>query len=129
MAAISIAVAFKVIECASCAMPFAVIERFETDRRKDHSSFYCPAGHSNFFSHKTDEEKLREQVKDLQAAKDFEQQQRRAADAEAERLRKAVKRAKKRTANGICPCCHRTVKQMAAHMKTKHPEYVAEASK
>jgi hypothetical protein len=29
----------------------------------------------------------------------------------------------------VCPCCQRTVSQMARHIKTKHPEYVAERSK
>jgi hypothetical protein len=27
-------------------------------------------------------------------------------------------------AAGVCPCCKRTVKQLAAHMKEKHPEFV-----
>lgn len=30
---------------------------------------------------------------------------------------------KKRASAGICPCCNRTVSQMARHMKSKHPEF------
>jgi hypothetical protein len=34
-------------------------------------------------------------------------------------------RLRRRVANGVCPCCHRTFHQLARHMRTKHPEYVA----
>lgn len=37
----------------------------------------------------------------------------------------AAKKLRKRIKAGVCPCCHRTVKQMARHMATKHPNYDA----
>ena len=52
----------KMIECASCAMKFCVPDRFETDRRNDHKTFYCPNGHSNWYSGKNDLEKANEKV-------------------------------------------------------------------
>lgn len=30
---------------------------------------------------------------------------------------------KKRASAGVCPCCNRTVSQMARHMQAKHPDY------
>lgn len=56
-------VSMKVIQCANCHMPFAVPSRFEEDRRNDHESFFCPKGHSQFFPGKSDEERLRETLK------------------------------------------------------------------
>lgn len=40
--------------------------------------------------------------------------------------KKETKRLKKRAVAGTCPCCHRTVNAMVRHMKTKHPEFVAQ---
>ena len=118
------------VTCCVCKTPFSMPRYLYDARQVDHHLFWCPLGHEQLFAKgKTTEQQLREQVENLKAARDFESQQRRAAEAEAERLRKSVKRAKKRTACGVCPCCHRTVKQMAQHMKTKHPDYVAEATK
>ena len=51
--------------------------------------------------------------------------ERRAAERKAEKALKETKRLKKRAAAGTCPCCSRTVIQMARHMKTKHPDFVA----
>jgi hypothetical protein len=114
------------LQCANCTMTFGVPKRFEEDRRKDHKGFFCPAGHNNFFSGESDEEKLRRE-------RDIARQQVARAEEEAARARrKAInaeretKRLKKRAAAGTCPCCQRTVIQMARHMKTKHPEFVAE---
>lgn len=116
--------------CCRCNIEFAMPDWMITARKADHQTFYCPQGHPQCWPEgKSENQQLREQVENLKAAKDFEQQQRRAAEATSERLRKAQKRAKKRTANGVCPCCHRTVSQMAAHMKTKHPDYVKDAAK
>jgi hypothetical protein len=45
------------------------------------------------------------------------------------KLERAAKRHKTRTAAGTCPCCTRTFKQLAAHMKNKHPDYAKGDSK
>lgn len=112
--------------CGECQVDFAIPDWMYKARRADHHSFYCPHGHNRHYpAGKTETEKLREQVKDLEASRDFANQQRMAAQAEAVRLRKSAARAAKRSAAGVCPCCHRTIRQMAAHMKTKHPDYVA----
>ena len=53
-------------------------------------------------------------------ARDAERYQKNCARAQKAAKTKLIKRIK----NGICPCCNRTFKQLAAHMKNKHPEYV-----
>lgn len=42
------------------------------------------------------------------------------------RERKKKEQLETRAANGVCPCCHRTFKQLARHMKTKHPDFPGE---
>lgn len=124
------------VSCGHCDVDFWMPRYLYESRKVDGLTWYCPVGHPRVFANTSEKEQLLKQVADLAAARDFENQQRRSAEREAIllrdetlRLQKSVKRAKKRTANGVCPCCHRTVKQMAAHMKTKHPEYAKEASK
>lgn len=112
--------------CCECGVEFAMPDYLKQARLVDHKSFFCPLGHSQHYpAGKSELQQLRERVADLAAARDAANQQRMAAQAETERLRKAAKKAAKRTAAGVCPCCNRTVSQMARHIKTKHPEYVA----
>ena len=110
-------------------MPFAISSTFERERRRDHETFYCPAGHKQHFPAKSDLEKLRDQV----AAKDealrnaeHERDMERTRAANIAKKLKATETktatAAKRTAAGVCTCCNRTFKQLAAHMKNKHPE-------
>jgi hypothetical protein len=122
------------IECANCHMVFGIPTSFERDRRDDHASFYCPAGHSQWFPHKSDKEKLAAQL----------ERERQRLDAErtrSEYLRREVDRQKRKTAaqkgqltktknrikNGICPCCNRTFVDLGRHMSTQHPNYAEEA--
>lgn len=37
--------------------------------------------------------------------------------------RGVLTRLKNRVAAGVCPCCHRSFKQLSEHMKMKHPDY------
>jgi len=53
------------------------------------------------------------------ADRDHKEAQRRAEKA-------AKTRIKNRIGNGVCPCCNRTFKDLASHMKCKHPEYASD---
>jgi len=98
--------------------------------------FYCPYGHGQFFvAGETEAEKLRreldatrenlkwtqERLTATRSDRDHEQRRRRAVAGQLTRV-------KKRVSNGVCPCCTRTFTNMARHMKTKHPEFIAEAA-
>lgn len=50
------------------------------------------------------------------ADRDYTENRRRAEKAAKTRL-------KNRAKAGVCPCCNRTFKQLAAHMKTQHPNW------
>lgn len=76
-----------VIHCANCGMPFAITQDKSDRLRECHNTFYCPVGHPQSFTQKTEKERLRERVRELEAA-----EQKRAADsAKAARLARQKK--------------------------------------
>lgn len=45
---------FEILHCASCGIAFGITRDFEQRRRGDLKSFFCPAGHSQWFPGETD---------------------------------------------------------------------------
>lgn len=117
--------------CCRCKEPMWMTrESYETYRRNN-QTFYCVHGHQQHFTKgKSDAEKLQDQL-DAERRERQRQKQRVAMyqdEAKRERNRangykghatKITKRAKA----GVCPCCNRTFKQLAAHMANKHPQF------
>lgn len=141
---ISITTELETETCCACGMLFAMPAVFERARRRDHALFYCPAGHSQFYDAETEETKLRrerDRLKQALAERDdtITEERRRRVAAEAgeqaatERATAERRRANgykghatritKRAQGGVCPCCNRTFAALAAHMRTKHPEF------
>ena len=86
---------------------------------------YCPLGHVWAPSGEPEVEKVRRErdlARDRTAIARSERDQ---AEASRRAQKAATTRLKKRVGAGICPCCKRTVKQLAAHMKSKHPDYTS----
>lgn len=119
MATISELIALEVVCCSHCGMHFAITDQFKRARRNDHKSFYCPAGHSQYFPGESDKEAIARLKREKAAMIDQRDTAIRAkndADAKITRLKKRVKA-------GVCPCCKRTFKQLVAHMKHQHPNW------
>lgn len=113
----------ETLECANCAVVFAVPVRFIAQRREDHQNFYCPSGHVNYYPYETEAEKLRKQLSDqVRAATAMAERAKRAEQKQAE-LEKQILATKKRHAAALCPCCNRSFVQLRRHLQTKHPEY------
>ncbi len=117
-----------------CGMRHAIpaeLDDFQ-DRQHDNgerqTSIYCPLGHTHVRAGKGEAEKLREQLavkeRRLTATRELLRQEERSHSA----TRGHLTRTKNRVAHGVCPCCNRTFKQLSAHMKRKHPDYVAEST-
>lgn len=113
--------------CGECGVWFGLTEFMLDKRRKDGKSFYCPNGHSRAFR-ETEAMRLQRQLDDERQRRRAAQDLLHAEERSHTATRGHLTRQKKRAANGVCPCCNRTFKQLAAHMKNKHPEYVKEAS-
>lgn len=105
--------------CPSCGIEYAAPCVFMQEARKDPAiTFYCPNGHSRHFS-ESEADKLRRERDQLKQSLAFKD------DLIANRD-KRIKRMEKRAAAGSCPCCQRMFSNMSRHMKTKHPEFVAD---
>jgi elongation factor P hydroxylase len=131
-------------ECcyAGCGVLFAMTEDFDRARREDHRWWYCPNGHQQQYSGKTEAEKLKEQLAEERRQRQRAEQniaywQDEASEhrekAEHERRRANgykghATRISKRVKNGVCICCNRTFKDLAAHMATKHPTFTPQDS-
>ena len=111
------------LTCCNCGMTFAMPQTIMDERRKDHVNFYCPSGHTQHFPHETNEEKLKKQVEKLQKEKEWAAQALKLANEDASKAQKSLARLRTRAKAGVCPCCKRTVKQMAQHMATQHPDF------
>lgn len=122
--ALKVSVSLETMECCKCGITFAAPNTFWVQRKKDHSlNFYCPAGHSQVFAGETEAAKYKRlfeaEQQRLEWEKETNERQRRLLKTSTTKLTNL----KKRVANGVCPCCQRTVSQMARHMATKHPDY------
>lgn len=119
-------VTVKLVEetCCNCGTPFAIESALLAAFKKDHArSFTCPNGHSQHYIGQTEAE--RERARAVRA-EEVAAQNRRLYEGErleSERLRKVQGKLKKRIANGVCPCCHRSFIALKRHMDTKHPDY------
>lgn len=128
MTAIRTETILDVHNCARCGILYAAPRDFLARKQKavDANSWYCPNGHSQVFRDNDAErfQKLYEQEvnrnKDAKvkvaSLQEFNDQ---LANDLMDKA-KEVKNLKKRVAAGVCPDCHRTFKQLASHMKSKH---------
>ncbi len=61
-------VQYTVKACNHCGFQFALPNSFVARRREDHKSFHCPScGHSMYWPQLSDKERLKRQLKNVQA--------------------------------------------------------------
>lgn len=103
---------------------------YRAAKRSSKISFFCPYGHEAVFKEgDTEADILRRERDKLKQAHARLEDEKREAEARAEKAERASARLKKRAAVGTCPCCTRTFTNMARHMQIKHPDWKAEAVK
>lgn len=122
---------FVVEDCCVCGMQFAMTEDFRRRKLNNHEGFYCPSGHGQSYTGKTEAQKQRERADKLEQQADAARARAKYWREENERTtrsRSAVKgqltKTKKRIAGGACPCCNRSFVDLAKHMAGQHPEFV-----
>lgn len=104
---------------------YDLVHRQHEDGRAQRS-IYCPLGHPWTFAGESRTAQLERELASTRRSRAAAHDLLRAEERSHAATRGHLTRAKRRTAAGVCPCCHRTVKQLADHMATKHPEYVGE---
>lgn len=112
---------------SSCGILFAVPKTWNDERRRDHSSFYCPNGHIQSYLGESDVEKayrLRaETERTMQAKVNEARHAQLVAESERDKAIKAKRRIERRISKGVCACCNRTFADLQRHMATKHKDY------
>lgn len=120
------------INCGECGGTYAINEHYREQMYQKGGSWNCPYCSCGWgYSQNNENSKLKKQIETLERSKKFAERQAANEREEAKyqkncaRAQKAAKtRIKNRIKNGVCPCCNRTFKQLAAHMKNKHPDYM-----
>lgn len=111
-------------ECCRCGTVFAFAEELREKCLQDHSrQFYCPNGHPQHYLGETEAERLKRNLKWAHTRAARIERERDRAEARRRGQLAANTRLKKRIANGVCPCCKRTFKDLARHMAGQHPEF------
>lgn len=115
---------FAMITCAECGIHFAVPAHYQNCRAEDHKTFWCPNGHQQSYRRETEADKYKRLYND-EAAKMVPLREKYEAEKRAHtRIKKKLKSVETRAAAGVCPCCNRTFKQLAEHMKSNHQGFM-----
>jgi len=120
-----------------CGITFGVPYWWEQRRREDHTSWYCPNGHKQFFDAETEEEKLKKQLAEKDRMLSVRQTMLDDARKQTETLLRSnrsvrvhSKLIKTRVAAGVCPVgCKRHFTNLQRHIETKHPTWKSEEEK
>jgi hypothetical protein len=103
-------------ECAACGTVFGMNPHLERQLRQSHATFYCPAGHSNYFPGESEAERVKRLLKEEEA-----RHARTLARENTERMEKEkLARKLKRVGRGVCPDCNRSFTNLARHMCSQH---------
>lgn len=113
--------------CGECGIAWSAPKEFMDECRKmgESKTFYCPNGHPRVFA-ESEADKVRRERDRLQQMLAQRDDEILAERSRTKAEQKKVKKLTARAASGVCPCCNRTVRQMALHMKNKHPSFKTE---
>jgi hypothetical protein len=115
----------------SCGAEQAMTKEAYRILKQSAATFYCVHGHTRWYPPgESEEDKLRRERDRLKQNEAWYEQRLKDVQAEAEHERRRANgykghatRITKRAKAGVCPCCNRTFRQLAAHMANKHPEF------
>jgi hypothetical protein len=147
---------YRITECGSCGVLYVVPIKVYDHRHNKGGYNYCPNGHGwgwdkdNCQDEMTRRERDRLKQETARQAEEIERLQRIATEAQGRQFRaveafsvaieardrarrkardanKALRRAEKQAAHGICLHCDTSFADLSAHMAQKHPEEVLAA--
>jgi hypothetical protein len=125
--------ALVIVDCW-CGMRHAIPAALRDYQQRQHDEggpvpdVYCPLGHAHVPAGESLAAKLRRDLDRAHAATARAIADRDQVDASLRATKGALTKAKRRAANGVCPCCHRTFANVARHVAAKHPAYVDETA-
>ena len=110
------------LTCGNCGVTHCIPNELYETYKREGGFWHCPNGHRRGFTEGSlnrENERLKQQLAEKDDAIN-------RAREDTHRAQMELRRAQKRAAAGVCPCCQRTVSQLARHVKTAHPEYAKE---
>lgn len=110
------------IECVNCGVVYGLSAEFQAARRRDHKTWYCPNGHSQYYSVENAEERLKRERDAAWEAQSETRQQLASERKQHAATKGKVTKLRKRAQHGVCALCTRTFANYARHMATEHPE-------
>lgn len=124
-----------VVNC-SCGGVYAILESVRHQKEMEGGSWACPYCRTGWgFANNGTNARLRRELKREKKRTEWAQQDAKQQREQAEhneyrrRAEKAAKtKIKNRIANGVCPCCNRSFKNLHQHMSNKHPDFVPVSS-
>lgn len=118
------------ITCYKCGIPFAVPSAWQADRLRLRDAFWCPNGHEQYYTGKSEAEKLRDQLvreqhrrEQAEADANWQRRQRSVAERQVAARKGQVTKLRKRLEKGVCPCCDRYFPELHRHMEAQHPDW------
>lgn len=120
-----------VVSCSSCHVTYAIPTSFYKSALKwrgDRTDgrgwkICCPFGHTWWYVGETETEKLRRIANEARHRAAAERDLRQHTERKLAAQKGATTKARKRHADGVCPCCKRSFKQVREHMARMHPDY------
>jgi hypothetical protein len=110
------------IVCCSCGITFAMPSVRRRELLDNGGGFHCPNGHAQTYG-KGRADKLEEQLAQKQRELTAARCETTAEKLKREKAETELSRHKRRTKNGVCPCCQRSFLNLKRHLATKHPDF------
>lgn len=117
------------MQCPLCGIRYGLDAQFYSDQSAGKGKgWQCPNGHnlvvreSDADKYRREAERLRQQLAQKDDEIEWQRAQRKTDERRVSAAKGQITKLKKRAKAGVCPCCNRTFANMAAHMKTKHPD-------
>ena len=105
-------------DCPSCGVIYGMDEAYLVRRREDGKVWYCPNGHSVYFT-ESDLDRARKRIAALETeGLDLLRKNKQLANDVLDKIQER-KRLERRAKAGVCAFCHRTFQNVARHMQTK----------
>ena len=121
--AINTRIEFTKIHCGNCGGHYMIDERVRAIAYQTAGDWNCPYCQVRWGYEESEAQRLQKKLdrerglrRQEVERREHTERQLRAQKGENTKLRKRVKA-------GVCPCCNRTFRQLALHMKRMHPEY------
>ena len=120
--AITQEIKLEILNCCTCDIVFAMPDTMVRRMEDTGGLFYCSNGHPQRFT-TSEVQRLRGKLDEQTRAATHMAERAKQAEAAEQKAVREIKRMKKRSAAGVCPCCNRTFQQLARHMKAKHADF------